>query len=458
MKSTKPSSLSSSPSTSGSQPTSLISRDEQSVNIPEFSTANTYVPSQLIPDNVCPYDFLGYCKKKRCHLKHLKDTCHLGITCSNDDCRETKRHPKLCKWYQISRYCKLGINCQYSHLDVFQKISELTQVNKDLKNQIIQQNEMLTGIKNTVDKLSAPVNAVDEEKNENILTKIPIREEQCDQCGKFYSSKSGLTRHKKSKHPDTITPAPASPTSPSTPPTCQSSTPLPPSGPSSISPYTPPASGTENKETKTKIDEESSGETCIDAPTRGKILRKKKKKELSLLVMDKLSNFYSKPAEIEFDINSINPTRYIMSRTTGAKYKYHNEMEAEMIFIPAGLSVTLFYTKLTKEDPFPAWKPGNNNIEFSQFQYYNENQGFHVKIHQRKYIMDGSTGAKYKYDDEKKARIKFISDGLSVTLCYNKLSKEDSFPVWEPGDTSIKFIQSQYDDESSDEHQAARGF
>ena len=465
MTSTKPSSLSSTPST------------------PDFPAANTY----FIPHDVCPFNYHGYCKKTRCPLQHLVDTCQMGPACSNHNCRETKRHPKLCKWYQLSGYCNLGLNCNYSHLNVFERINNLNETNSDLKNQIMKQNEILAELMNTISKLapmlSTPVNAVSEEKNENIMIKakqssVTKDEQFCDECGKFYSSKSGLTRHKKSKHadPDTIPPAlaptPASPASTSTLPSCQSS---------STSSFTP----TEDETKKDKANPEDIidpkfEETCIDQPFKGRILRGKKKKEFAILVQERLASYYSK-----YDINSIHPTKYIWDKANGARYKYNNRKEAKMRFSQGGLSVILFYSQVPDKDVFPDPRIeciGEDTIKYISSDVDIENKNKECvevqekltnfdskydvnKIHPAKFIWDKANGARYKYNNTKEAEIRFSQGGLSVILFYSQVPDKDVFP--DPrleciGENTIKYINSDIDVEDEnikediDVHQAEK--
>ena len=62
---------------------------------------------------ICLYNKFGFCKHgENCHKEHVEETCKLE-NCSVVDCRN--RHPKNCRYYWLSKRCKFGDYCAFSH-------------------------------------------------------------------------------------------------------------------------------------------------------------------------------------------------------------------------------------------------------------------------------------------------------------------------------------------------------
>ena len=64
-------------------------------------------------ENVCRFSKFGYCKyKENCRKIHFNEICK-ETRCATKSC--SKRHPKMCRFFQFYGNCKFGEFCHYNH-------------------------------------------------------------------------------------------------------------------------------------------------------------------------------------------------------------------------------------------------------------------------------------------------------------------------------------------------------
>ena len=76
---------------------------------------------------ICKFNQIGFCKfLSYCRNMHINEKCS-EIKCEDRNC--LKRHPKICKFYQLYNRCKFGEYCAFTHKENAQ-VTEM----KELKN------------------------------------------------------------------------------------------------------------------------------------------------------------------------------------------------------------------------------------------------------------------------------------------------------------------------------------
>ena len=81
----------------------------------------------MIKNNICPYNYYGYCEKDNCTFKHLKPNkptiCINYIKhgfCQKENCKrihENVKINKLCKFYNKNT-CYKSDKCNFLHMDI----------------------------------------------------------------------------------------------------------------------------------------------------------------------------------------------------------------------------------------------------------------------------------------------------------------------------------------------------
>ena len=67
-------------------------------------------------NSVCRFNQFGYCKfGNSCFRKHVNSICE-NVRCFKSDCE--LRHPKKCRYFFKSRYCKYGEYCRFKHEEI----------------------------------------------------------------------------------------------------------------------------------------------------------------------------------------------------------------------------------------------------------------------------------------------------------------------------------------------------
>ena len=82
---------------------------------------------------VCKHHQRGYCKFRReCQKHHENEICQ-ERSGSSKDCR--KRHPKVCKYFRESEFCKYGKGCAHAHVEQVNRseIKIMTEVIQNMK-------------------------------------------------------------------------------------------------------------------------------------------------------------------------------------------------------------------------------------------------------------------------------------------------------------------------------------
>ena len=63
---------------------------------------------------ICSFHQSGHCRYgSHCNKSHTQDTC-TSFPCMKEDCH--KRHPKLCRYFIVSGFCKFHEKCSYLHI------------------------------------------------------------------------------------------------------------------------------------------------------------------------------------------------------------------------------------------------------------------------------------------------------------------------------------------------------
>ena len=136
---------------------------------------------------ICQFDFRGFCKnfeKNECtNGAHFKETCPNGPNCTDNVCLKEKRHPKLCRFLKIYGFCKLGVQCRYSNFNITDTIFEL-------KN-------MISKFFDELQEIRSEINST---KKSTKKSTNPIKNFACEFCGQNFVSKGGKTRHVNAKH------------------------------------------------------------------------------------------------------------------------------------------------------------------------------------------------------------------------------------------------------------------
>ena len=106
--------------------------------------------------NVCQYDYKGYCKYGNGCLN-----THFIEICNDKECRDSfcaKRHPRKCYYYLTQGNCKFNENCKYLH--------EIVTINKN-ENLEIENNSLKEEIKGLKEKLVNSENKLNMEVEHN---------------------------------------------------------------------------------------------------------------------------------------------------------------------------------------------------------------------------------------------------------------------------------------------------
>lgn len=100
---------------------------------------------------VCSFHKSGHCRYgAHCHKKHILDTCTI-FPCNKVTC--PKRHPKLCKYFTLSGFCKFQENCSYLHLINNQELktqleAEVANLRKEIQSLYKHVNELAKVVNN----------------------------------------------------------------------------------------------------------------------------------------------------------------------------------------------------------------------------------------------------------------------------------------------------------------------
>ena len=334
----------------------------------------------LSPSQLCKYHYSGYCKSKsECPNQHLELTCLQGPSCKDNYCRKVKRHPNFCRHYLASGFCKLEKECSYTHKSFVTEISDLKLQLDDLKNWI-----QLNMKQNT----SKP------------KSQVQGPEYPCPSCPKICKSPSGLKRHTQTRHlevPKIEDPSPKSKEQVQKESNEQSQITVGPGPELDNSPSIPP--------------EDSEFECSLDNPANWS--KKRKKKELALIIEEKLKSHYLKQnAEDKEDYDENPHKKYIFDIRTRKKYIYdHQERGIFRFTSQGGLAFTIFYNQLDHDIPSAEMGDttidANNRIQFSNVEQIesldeedeNDQQGPGNEDQGGEYQPHGGQGADYGHHE-----------------------------------------------------------
>ena len=141
--------------------------------------------NNLVSKNICIFHTYSYCKYgSNCRKIHNTDICPEGYTCPDTHC--TKRHPKVCYYFNSTGRCKFGSSCTYLHE---------SHITDTLKTQLQELKEEIQYLKQSNTDLKLIV----QDFSRNIETRAKNTIE-CGLCDQTFSSASGRTRHRKVKH------------------------------------------------------------------------------------------------------------------------------------------------------------------------------------------------------------------------------------------------------------------
>ena len=102
---------------------------------------------------VCSFHQSGHCRYgSHCNKRHTVDTC-TNFPCMKEDCN--KRHPKLCRYFTVSGFCKFNEQCSYLHMT--SNIELKSQLEKEvakLKQEIKSLYDHVSELRSIVNRLS----------------------------------------------------------------------------------------------------------------------------------------------------------------------------------------------------------------------------------------------------------------------------------------------------------------
>ena len=314
----------------------------------------------------CRHHYLGYCKTKEniCPQgEHLELTCQLGPACTDLYCKQIRRHPRYCKFYISGGFCSHGRKCRYTHINFLNLIQELKAEVKDLKH----------AQKESLERMGKP-----KAKTQTTVQSSPGY--PCTVCSKICLSTSGLKRHIQIKHAqEELLQNPVK------------------SKPDESKEPKEETVDEQNKESQITAEldinvsqacspsiPDSKYECVLDNPLNWRKTRTANKKQIALMVEEKLQSYYSKINEDSSEEEDINPRqKYIFDLRTKKKYIYDNQEPAIFTFTSNGdLSQTVFYNQFY--DKIPSSELGmetmdsQNRIQFSnvkQVRSYDEDEG-----------------------------------------------------------------------------------
>ena len=282
----------------------------------------------------CRHHYFGFCKTKESICpqgEHLDLTCQLGPACNEFYCKQTRRHPRYCKFYISGGFCSHGKKCKYTHVNFLNLIQELKAEVQNLKHA---QRESLERIGKPKAKSQTPLQ--------------PSPTYPCTVCSKICLSTSGLKRHIQIKHaqeellqnlvkskPDGST-EPKEEINDEQNEESQITAELDINASQACSPSIP----------------DSKYECSLDNPENWR--KNRKKKELAFMIQEKLKSYYSRinedDSEEEEDINP--RQKYVIDLRTQKKYIYDNLEPGIFTFTSNGdLSHTIFYNQFYDEIP-----------------------------------------------------------------------------------------------------------
>ena len=140
---------------------------------------------------VCRYNKFGFCKfKETCRMRHEDRICDEPL-CYIQVC--SRRHPKLCSFFEKYGQCKFGSYCRYLH-----KVPKVQ--NSDFYENTLKRNEEeILNLKEEISKLCNEINKM-KASFENMNPRYQCEKDasfECDICDKTCKTKNGLKIHMK---------------------------------------------------------------------------------------------------------------------------------------------------------------------------------------------------------------------------------------------------------------------
>ena len=104
-------------------------------------------------DQICQHPMYGYCKfQTQCQKIHVQGQHEAFAACNGiKSCK--KRHPKVCKRFEIEKYCKFGRECAYAHLKS-SNVEEYSKLEDTVISNIANMKAELIGLKHVIQKLA----------------------------------------------------------------------------------------------------------------------------------------------------------------------------------------------------------------------------------------------------------------------------------------------------------------
>ena len=169
-------------------------------------------------EEICKYNQTGFCKfQGSCKKVHNIELCTNISKCQDINC--TKRHPKICRNFQVKGNCRFKEGCAYTHV---QHTNEenllLVQTLATYFKHVHELKEELSETKLIVEKLQIQMNTLNkivqdkketqqtetENINESMTVEVdgPKKKHQCDVCDYECEKEITLKKHKNTKHID----------------------------------------------------------------------------------------------------------------------------------------------------------------------------------------------------------------------------------------------------------------
>ena len=128
-------------------------------------------------ENVCNFDYRGYCKYKHECLKH-----HFIEICYDKTCRDNlcaKRHPRNCYFFTNFRNCKFGNYCKYLHetpepviIEVKDNVDEVKKLKNENEVLLTKNANLESDIRDKNDKVLKLKKDLEIEKNKTIFSNL----------------------------------------------------------------------------------------------------------------------------------------------------------------------------------------------------------------------------------------------------------------------------------------------
>ena len=148
----------------------------------------------MMSTNFCKFNFFGHCKYgTRCLKPHPLQTCW-DFPNKIQECLQTSRHPRPCKFFEQFGNCKFGDDCSYIHISSTKSELEIKALQCDidvLKAKSIEMENLIIKMekleKNLIERLEITENKCEWFENQFKL--------KCDLCSDIFANETLMREH-----------------------------------------------------------------------------------------------------------------------------------------------------------------------------------------------------------------------------------------------------------------------